>query len=303
MNELRGLDFDLDLAVPLWHLAHAESVAQAAVNMRRNVTRTAVSRQIAKFEQQLGFRVFDADKRGQLTEAGAQLLRLLEKFLPELDELVFQLRDAHAPKLCIGSAAAFAQAHWPFLLGKILEFEPRIQAEVITDTEDALLAKLAQRLVQLIVIPLAHPMPREFLKFKLTSLRLAILVHRKSGITSTDQLKVQKRVAYRAALPVTSPTMIHEMRKHLRRLGIQLGPTQACSLIDVLHFVANGHGIGLSLMEPTLITHRNVRVLPIKTWAPLEIGVVLRAPGTALELRVLELLAERARQLFSAADR
>lgn len=65
--------------------------------------------------------------------------------------------------------------------------------------------------------------------------------------------------------------------------------------------VANGHGIELSLMEPTLITHRNVRVLPIKTWEPLEIGVVLRAPGTALELRVVKLLAERAQQLFSTS--
>jgi hypothetical protein len=37
---------------------------------------------------------------------------------------------------------------------------------------------------------------------------------------------------------------------------------------------------------------------PIKSWPPLEIGVVWRAPGTPLERRVVELLAERAGELW-----
>lgn len=60
-------------------------------------------------------------------------------------------------------------------------------------------------------------------------------------------------------LPVSSPTMIQDDGKTLKWLGIQLGATHACSLVDVLHFVANLQGIGLPLMEPALITHPHVR--------------------------------------------
>ncbi len=299
MADLRGFNHvDLDLLKAFWLLAPAESISAAVANQGYRITRFTLSRQIKSLEDQLGFPLFEEGNKVQLTSAGYSLLRLLEKYLPDLAAGFSELRNDHAPHVVIGGSACFAQAHWPQLLARVTESQRVAEVEMVTDTEERLLAGLDRGKLQLAVLPLDHPMPRHFLRRRLVTLPMALLVPKDSPITAAEQLKTEKQIPYRAALPETSPTLIRELKRHLRRLGLTVRSTHACSLLDVLHFVAAGNGIGLTLMEPSLIGHPNVRAIPLLKWPPIDIGVVWRAPGTPLENHIVELLAARARELF-----
>jgi len=298
MTELHGLNIDLDLLRTFWCVAQAPTITEAAARVGYGMTRSTVSRQLQTLEDQLGFPLLEARKSVRLTEPGARLFRRLEKVLPDLAEDIFALRDAHAPKLSLGGAAVFAQAHWPVLFDRIRKFEPRIAAHVVSDTEENLLAAVQQGRLQIIILPLHHPLPPHLCRRPLAALRLALLVPKDCPRRAAEELKAHERIPCHVALPETSPTVILELKKHLRRLGLKIQSAQSCALLDVLHFVASGAGIGLSLMEPGLITHPNVRAIPLEQWPPIAIGAIWRAPGTALEKHVVALLAARARELW-----
>jgi DNA-binding transcriptional LysR family regulator len=256
-----------------------------------------LGQRIAELEDQLGYSIYLPGKTHRLNEAGWRLVRQAERCFGDIADEIYAGRDTHSPKLSIGGPAAFERKYWSWLVQQLRAREPRIHPHIFSLDEDELLARLTNGKIQLAIIPLAHALPAHFARRKLISLPLVLLVPKGSSIRRPEDLKQEKHLPYPVALPVTASTLMAMMTQNLRRLGMTLGPVTECGLDGVLQLVAETGCLGLSLKHPALITHKNVRALELTKWGKLDLGVVWHAPGTPLELSVVKLLEELAREM------
>jgi DNA-binding transcriptional LysR family regulator len=61
------------------------------------------------------------------------------------------------------------------------------------------------------------------------------------------------------------------------------------SLELVTHYVANGYGIGLSVNEPVIVRHREVRVLDLRGFDPIEmVALWVGRPSPLVEALLAE---------------
>lgn len=293
----RKIDFDLNSLLMICQLARSASLADAIAKLSYGVTPGRLSQRKAELEDQLGFAIFKPGKghRLTLTAAGSRLVQRAERCFRDLADEVYAERDAHSPKLNLGGPPAFERRYWAWLVQQLRAGEPRIHPHIQSLDEDELLARLTTHRLQLIIIPLDHPLPPHFARKKLVSLPLVLLVPKGSSIHRPEDLQHEKHLPYPVALPTTSSTLIALMTKNLRRLGLTLGPVTECSLDGVLQLVAETGCLGLSVKHPALITPPNVRALELTHWGRL--GVVWHAPGTPLERRVVRLLEELAAEM------
>ncbi|MGI9421225.1 MAG: LysR substrate-binding domain-containing protein [Geminicoccaceae bacterium] len=102
-------------------VAHHLSFTKAAAEL--NVTKGAVSYQIARLEQALGFPVFQRRQRGlSLTEKGRRLWHVSEVAFRDLEREITELRDAVPGRITVGMSTYFA-SRW--LSPRLMTFTAR----------------------------------------------------------------------------------------------------------------------------------------------------------------------------------
>lgn len=113
-------------------VAEAGSVSGAAVQL--GLSKSAVSKQLARLEDRLGSRLFNrTTRRLSLTEAGQALLRYAERALAEAEageEAVSHLRAAPRGLLRINAPMSFGQRHLAPLLEPFLALYPELSLDV-----------------------------------------------------------------------------------------------------------------------------------------------------------------------------
>src|SRR4051794_17990656 len=125
-------------------VARLRSITGAAATLR--YTQSAVSRQIAALEQELGVRLFDRLPRGvALTAAGATLLGHATAILDRLAEARREVTAVHAGTAGVLRVGAFATADaalGPRALARFRAARPRARLSLIEGVTGGLLAAL-----------------------------------------------------------------------------------------------------------------------------------------------------------------
>jgi DNA-binding transcriptional LysR family regulator len=86
----------------------------------------------------------------------------------------------------------------------------------------------------------------------------------------------------------------------LARLGVDWFPAIEVSSLDVLEaYVANGYGIGLTVIVPKADPSSRVRLLPLPEFPPVTIGALWAGKPTPLIEAFLHEIEERAKRLAS----
>jgi DNA-binding transcriptional LysR family regulator len=135
----------------------------------------------------------------------------------------------------------------------------------------------------------------------LLELPLALLVERSSGLTSADQLwkrdKIQEPLI---CLPDVEAICKH-FQQGLSRMGVDWFPSIEVSSIHLIEtYVANGLGIGLSVLVPKAEVPPNLLSLELSTkdFAPVVVGGLWRGRPSALLQTILDELQLRAKRLL-----
>lgn len=86
---------------------HSRSFASAALEL--NLTRGAVAYQINNLEADLGFKVFNRQKKGiELTDQGRKLLQISQTAFDDLEKQIGEIRKADSQDITIGMSTYFA---------------------------------------------------------------------------------------------------------------------------------------------------------------------------------------------------
>jgi DNA-binding transcriptional LysR family regulator len=132
----------------------------------------------------------------------------------------------------------------------------------------------------------------------LLKLPLGLLVPATSRIQSVEELWKRDRIEDTLiSLPEAEPIARH-FQEGLARLGVDWFPRIEVSSLDVLEaYVANGYGIGLTVVVPKRPASERVRLLPLTDFPPAVIGALWQGKRTPLTQAFLNILQERAKAL------
>ena len=143
---------ELDLMRTFVTVFEAASFTRAAALLSR--TQPAVSLQIRRLEEQLGFPLFDRTGRHvALTTEGAALLPQARRLLRLHDEIVAGLGEgALEGEVRFGAPEDIATAHLPGILGSFARNHPRIRLSVTCDYTANLLDQMSRGLLDLALV-------------------------------------------------------------------------------------------------------------------------------------------------------
>ncbi|MBC8982402.1 LysR family transcriptional regulator [Pseudomonas lurida] len=141
-------------------VATAGSLARAAE--RLGVSQPALTKSVQRLERRLGVKLVVRSSRGiEVTDAGSAFLLRSRTILRELEDALQESRDlagGHAGLLRIGATPAAANFTLAALLPRLMEERPAARINFISGFSDALLDAVANRDVELALLPLPERM-------------------------------------------------------------------------------------------------------------------------------------------------
>ena len=134
----------------------------------------------------------------------------------------------------------------------------------------------------------------------LLELPLTLLVEKNSPITSVEQLWKRDRLSDPLICLPEAEAICRHFQQGLSKLGVDWFPSIEVSSVDLIEiYVANGFGIGLSVVVPKADLAPNVRALslPREAFPPVVIGALWRGKSSALLQTFLAEMQLRAKRL------
>lgn len=144
-------------------VAHDRSLTVAAREC--NVTEAALSKAVARVEAAVGFPLFDRSKRGMtLTQSGAQFHAHALKMRREHDDAMSFAADLRSGAVGFLRVGASRRVYDGFLAPAIAQMaaaHPRLEMRIQLDTAAALLRRLEQGQIDIVLAPLVLGIPRD----------------------------------------------------------------------------------------------------------------------------------------------
>jgi DNA-binding transcriptional LysR family regulator len=127
---------------------------------------------------------------------------------------------------------------------------------------------------------------------------LALLVEKGSPITSADQLWQRDKIDEPLICLPGVEAICKHFQQGLLRAGVDWFSSIEVSSLDLIEtYVANGFGIGLSVLAPKATLSLNIRALPLPGFAPVVVGALWRGRPSALLQAFLAQMQVHAKRL------
>lgn len=282
-----------------YHVARHGGISRAVRHMPYGIQQPALSGQILKLERELGCKLFERAPF-RLTAEGEALYEFARPFFENLDRIELRLRSGLAPQLRIGAGETVLREHLPAVLRQLRTRQPKFQLSLRSGYQAQLEAWLFDREIDLAIMPLESRPPRTLHRLPLVRLPLALIVPRRSAYrTAADVLAISSEPPPLISPPDTEPISRNFQRGLAQRRRTWTPAIVASSLETVSRYVADGHGIGISVAAS--VPHFPVRVLPLSDFAPLEIVALWLGQPPPIVQATLEEIREYTRRTWPDA--
>jgi DNA-binding transcriptional LysR family regulator len=265
-----------------YHVARHGGISAAVRHMPYAIQQPAVSSQIRQLERHLGVTLFERQPF-RLTPEGEKLIAFAAPFFDQIDVVGASLSEQSPEQIRIGASEHVLRAHMPDVIKQVKARHPGLRIAMRDGPQARLEELLRQRELDLTVSTAVRSRPAPGLRvMRMMQLPLVLLVHRKSRFKSAEELWARRTIEEPLVSSVPAPDNVFQ--QGLKRRGIAWRPAiEATSLELVTWYVAHGHGVGVNIALPQLTRHRDVRVLPLAGFEPVEIIASWRgAPTPAL---------------------
>jgi len=280
-----------------YFVAKHGGIAAAVRNIPYGIQQPAVSGQIAKLEEALGTKLFQR-RPFALSPAGTELFEFIRPFFDNLEVVAERLRQNSSPQLRVAAPAIVLHDYLPQILQRVRSkfpvFRLYLHEAARTEAEQLLLAREVD-----LAIMLVDKKSRAGIQVRpLLELPLILLVQKKSKLARAEELwKRDKIEETLISFPRTDPVHVY-FQRGLKRLGVEwFCGIEVNSTRLIEHYVASGHGIGLTVAAPGFELPLQLRALPLSHFPPVVVGVAWsgRLSNIARQL-VAELEAEAQKQ-------
>lgn len=271
-----------------YYVALHGGISRAVRRIPYGIQQPAVSSQMLLLEEGLGAKLFDRSPF-RLTEEGVDLFAFIRPFFENLDAVEARLRKHAVPQIRIGASELVLCDYLPPVLQLLRKKHPQVRLSLQSAFSPELVTWLRDRQIDLAITPLVGRPPARVRCLRLLRVPLVLLVPRKSRYKSALALWTRNRIEEPLITLPAAETISQLFKKGLRRLKIEWPPAiEASSLELITRYVANGEGIGLTINLPGAVQHREVRILPLDGFDPIEVVALWNGEPTPLIRAVLE---------------
>jgi DNA-binding transcriptional LysR family regulator len=262
-----------------YYVAKFGGISEAVRNMPYGIQQPAMSGQVIQLEEFLGTTLFQR-RPFQLTTEGKELYEFICPFFDNLDTVATRLRGGEG-QIRIGASEIVLRDHLPKVLRAMAQRFKRLKVKLREGYQPELEGWIARNELDLAITILSDRLPPGTAGERLLDLPLVLVVPEGSAIRTADQLWKQDRIEQSLiSLPVNEPIYKH-FQEGLARLGVDWFTSIEVSTVELVEtYVADGHGIGLSIAPPggSLVSkERKVRRIALEGFKPVTFGVLFHS--------------------------
>lgn len=282
-----------------YYVARHGGITEAVRNIPYGIQQPAVSGQVAQLEAYLGVTLFQR-RPFALTPQGEKLYRFIHPFFSNLGAVATELQGGQARQIRIGASTIILRDYFPEFFRTVRKKYPALKMALREGYQAELESLLQKEELDLAVTVIEKKSAPGIRSTALVELPLTLLVEGNSSIVNAEQLWKRDPITEPLICLPEAETICKHFQQGLNRLGLDWFPSIEVSSIDLIEtYVANGLGIGLSVLVPRPVLPENVRAVPLsKTdFAPVVVGALWRGKGSALLQAFLDELQLRAKRL------
>jgi DNA-binding transcriptional LysR family regulator len=281
-----------------YYVARHGGISEAVRNMPYGIQQPAVSSQIIQLEETLGLTLFQR-RPFQLLPPGVELYQFVRPFFENLEGVEEKLRSGgRFQHVRIGAAEIILRDHLPAPLQRLKKKFPGLKVTLRSGYLPEIESWFQKQEIDFAVTLLDEKTPPGLNAMPLIKLQLGLLVPKASQLQSADELWRRDRIEETLiSLPGKEP-VARNFQEGLANLGVDWFPGIEVSSLDVLEaYVANGYGLGLTVIAPNAEPGENVRLLPLANFSPVTIGALWQGKLVPVTQVLLGELQERAKSL------
>jgi DNA-binding transcriptional LysR family regulator len=280
-----------------YYVARHGGITEAVRNIPYGIQQPAVSGQVAQLEEFLGVTLFQR-RPFALTPAGEKLYQFVYPFFSNLDTVAGELQGGKARQIRIGAATLVLRDHLPALFRSVRQKFPSLKITLREGYQADLEAALQKDELDVVVTVIEKKSAPGIHSVALIEVPLALLVEKSSPITSADQLWQRDKIEEPLICLPGVEAICKNFQQGLLRAGVDWFPGIEVSSLDLIEtYVANGFGIGLSVLAPKAKFSLDIRALPLAGFAPVVVGALWRGRPSALLQAILAEMQVYAKRL------
>ncbi len=298
-----ALDMNIHHLELFYYVAKFGGISEAVRNMPYGIQQPAMSGQVIQLEEFLGTTLFQR-RPFQLTTEGKELYDFICPFFDNLDAVATRLRGGEG-QIRIGASEIVLRDHLPGVLRAMAQRFKRLKVKLREGYQPELEGWIARDELDLAITILSDRLPAGTTGVRLLDLSLVLVVPEGSPIRSAAELWKQDRIEQSLiSLPVNEPIYKH-FQEGLARLGVDWFTSIEVSTVELVEtYVAEGHGIGLSIAAPPrrgAAKEKNVRRIPLEGFRPVTFGVLFHQKPSPIVEAFVQAIKEAATAVIAEA--
>jgi len=280
-----------------YYVARHGGISEAVRNMPYGIQQPAMSGQVIQLEEDLGVTLFQR-RPFALTPQGKELYEFIAPFFDNLVVMADRIRGGVSQHLRIGASEIVLRDHLPAVLQAMRKQFPKLKVTLREAYQPELESCLAKGELDLAITLLNGKPPTGITAVPLFNLPLVLLVPRNSPLKSAAELWEQDKIEETLISLPTNESIYRSFQAGLRKRGVDWFTGIEVSTIDLVEtYVANGYGIGLSVIVPTAKL-KAVRALPLDGFDPVPFGVFWQGKPTPVLQALVNTIQQAAKSLL-----
>jgi DNA-binding transcriptional LysR family regulator len=285
-----------------FYVAEHRGVSAAARKIPYGIQQPAISAQIIQLEDALGTPLYHRRPFG-LTPAGEKLFAAIEPFFRQLPNLAAEITGSRVSRVRIAAPETVQREYLPHVLKKLRKSLPDLSFTLVSARPDEIQRLLLVQEIDLGLTSL-HGNKADGIKSReFLQLPLALLVPEKSGFTKTEGFWTRDRIEVPLiSLGQEDPTC-RVFQAELQRRKIDWFPQLELNSVELIgRYVAEGFGVGLSVLPPWVRLPAKTRALPLADFPSVPFGALWMGPLSAAAQALLDGLESLAAELALVAQ-
>ena len=280
-----------------YYVARHGGISEAVRNMPYGIQQPAISGQILQLEEFLGVTLFQR-RPFQLTAAGEDLYGFIQPFFSNITSTADRLRGGVSQQMRVGASQLVLRSYIPAVLRAMRKKFPKLKVSLREGYQHQLEDWLQKQELDLAVTVLDGKAPTGLKTLSLLTLPMVLLVEKSSKLRTAEELWSRDRIEETLISLPADEVFCRNFQAGLAKRGVDWFPGIEVSSLELIEtYVADGHGIGLSVVIPKMKHSPQVRALPLEGFAPVNFGVLWQGKPGPLGQAMLEEIQTVARSL------
>lgn len=271
-----------------YYVARHGGISAAARKIPYGIQQPAISAQILRLEQDLEHTLFHR-RPFQLTAEGKELFEFITPFFGRLEEVSRRLRGGEEAHLAIGAQELILRDYLPPILQEVRKRVPRFSFTLHSLAGDEIERRLLTQELDMGLGPLVGHRQDGLKEEVLIELPPVLLVPEEHRAKDAAALwENAPRGEPLVSLPSSAP-LTRLFQRTLQQRKIEWPASLELPSIDlVARYVAEGHGVGLSMMLPRTAPPEGTRVIALPDFPNLPIGAYWLGNATDIKHHFIE---------------